>query len=68
MVLEEYEHALARGATIHAEIAGVGTNTDGSHATQPQAETMATAPRLASQDAGLPPEAISYVSGRGTAT
>jgi len=68
VVLEEYEHALARGATIHAEIVGFGTNTDGSHATQPQAETMATALRLALQDAGLPPEAISYVNGHGTAT
>ena len=68
LVLEEYEHALARGATIHAEIVGFGTNTDGSHATQPQAETMATALRLALQDAGLPPEAIGYVNGHGTAT
>jgi 3-oxoacyl-[acyl-carrier-protein] synthase II len=68
LILEEYEHALARGATIHAEIVGFGTNTDGCHATQPQAETMAIALRLALQDAELPPEAISYVNGHGTAT
>jgi 3-oxoacyl-[acyl-carrier-protein] synthase II len=68
LVLEEYEHALGRGATIHAEVAGFGTNTDGSHATQPQAETMAVALRLALDDAGLPPEAIGYVNGHGTAT
>jgi 3-oxoacyl-[acyl-carrier-protein] synthase II len=68
LVLEEYEHALARGATIHAELVGFGTNTDGSHPTQPRAETMAIALRLALQDAGLPPEAIGYVNGHGTAT
>jgi len=68
LVLEEYEHALARGAPIRAEIVGFGTNTDGSHATQPQAATMAIALRLALRDAGLPPGAIGYVNGHGTAT
>jgi 3-oxoacyl-[acyl-carrier-protein] synthase II len=68
LVLEEYQHALARGAPIRAEIVGFGTNTDGSHATQPQAETMAIALRLALDDAGLPSEAIGYVNGHGTAT
>ena len=68
LILEEYEHALARGAPVFAEIAGFGTNTDGSHATQPQAETMEVALRLALQDAGLPSEAIGYVNAHGTAT
>jgi 3-oxoacyl-[acyl-carrier-protein] synthase II len=68
LVLEEYEHALARGAPIRAEIVGFGTNTDGSHATQPQSDTMAIALRLALDDAGLPPEAIGCVNGHGTAT
>ena len=68
LVLEAYEHALARGAPVLAEIIGFGTNTDGHHATQPRAETMAVALRLALQDAGLPPEAIGYVNGHGTAT
>jgi 3-oxoacyl-[acyl-carrier-protein] synthase II len=68
LVLEEYGHALARGATVYAEVVGFGTNTDGSHATQPQAETMAVALRLALQDARLPPESIGYVNGHGTAT
>jgi 3-oxoacyl-[acyl-carrier-protein] synthase II len=68
LVLEEYEHALARGATIQAEIVGFGTNADGSHATQPRAETMAVAQRLALDDAGLSPEAIDCVNGHGTAT
>jgi len=68
LILEEYEHARARGAPILAEVAGFGTNTDGSHATQPQAETMAEALRLALRDAAVPPEAIGCVNGHGTAT
>ncbi|HEX5755792.1 MAG TPA: beta-ketoacyl-ACP synthase [Arenimonas sp.] len=68
LVLEELEHALARGATIHAEIVGFGTNSDGQHVTQPNADTMAIAMRLALQDAGLAPDAIGYVNAHGTAT
>jgi 3-oxoacyl-[acyl-carrier-protein] synthase II len=68
LVLEELEHALARGATIHAEIVGFGTNSDGQHVTQPNAATMAVAMRQALDDAGLPPEAVCYVNAHGTAT
>lgn len=68
LVLEEYERAKARGATIHAEIVGFATNSDGNHVTQPQARTMEVALRLALEDAGLPPEAIGLVNGHGTAT
>ena len=68
LVLEEREHALARGATILAEVAGFGTNTDGQHVTQPNAETMSTALRLALADAGLAPTDIGYVNAHGTAT
>jgi 3-oxoacyl-[acyl-carrier-protein] synthase II len=68
LVLEDLEHALARGATIHAEIVGYGTNSDGQHVTQPNAATMAVAMRQALDDAGLAPEAISYVNAHGTAT
>ncbi|MBK1711195.1 beta-ketoacyl-ACP synthase [Rubrivivax gelatinosus] len=68
LVLEELEHARARGARIHAEILGFGTNSDGTHVTQPQPATMAQAMRLALEDAGLPPEAIGYVNAHGTAT
>jgi len=68
LVLEEYEHARARGATIYAELAGFATNADGNHVTQPQPETMSRALTLALADAGLPPEAIGFVSGHGTAT
>ena len=67
-VLEELEHARARGATIVAEILGYGTNSDGRHVTQPNAQTMAQAMRLALDDAGLPPSAIGYVNAHGTAT
>lgn len=68
LILEEYEHARARGAKIHAEIVGFGCNSDGNHITQPQASTMQGAMRLAIEDAGLKPEAIGFVSGHGTAT
>jgi 3-oxoacyl-[acyl-carrier-protein] synthase II len=68
LILEEYEHARARGARIHAEIVGFGCNSDGNHVTQPQAATMQGALLLALEDAGLPPEAIGFVSGHGTAT
>lgn len=68
LVLEEYEHARARGAFILAEIVGFGTNSDGAHITQPEAETMAAAMRLALDDAGLPVSAVGYVSAHGTAT
>ncbi len=68
LIVEDLDHALARGATILAEIVGFGTNSDGTHVTQPSAETMAVAMRLALQDADLPPEAIGYVNAHGTAT
>ena len=68
LVLEELEHALARGATIHAEIVGFGCNADGQHATKPVQATMRGAMELALQDAGLAPSAIGYVNGHGTAT
>ena len=68
LVLEDLEHALARGATILGEIVGYGTNSDGQHVTQPNATTMAQAMRLALDDAGLSPDAIRYVNAHGTAT
>ena len=68
LLVEDLEHAQARGARIYAEIVGYGTNSDGLHVTQPNAETMAVAMRLALADAGLPPEAIGYVNAHGTAT
>lgn len=68
LILEELEHARARGAHIYAEIIGFGTNSDGAHITTPQSEQMALAMRLALRDAGLTPEDIDYVNGHGTAT
>jgi 3-oxoacyl-[acyl-carrier-protein] synthase II len=68
LVLEELEHALARGARIHAEIVGFGCNSDGQHATKPELLTMRGAMQLALNDAGLEPAAIGYVNGHGTAT
>ena len=68
LVLEELEHALARGATIHAELLGWGTNSDGTHVTHPNAATMAQAMRLALVDARLTPDSIGYVNAHGTAT
>lgn len=68
LILEEREHALARGATIYAEIVGFGTNSDGSHVTQPVKETMCIAIKQSLQNAGLPASAIGYVSAHGTAT
>ncbi|WP_301951195.1 beta-ketoacyl synthase N-terminal-like domain-containing protein, partial [Burkholderia sp. L27(2015)] len=68
LVLEEYEHAKARGATIHVEVIGFGCNSDGSHITQPTSETMAVAMQMALSDAQLPASAIGYISAHGTAT
>jgi 3-oxoacyl-[acyl-carrier-protein] synthase II len=68
LVLENLDAALARGAKIHAEVVGFGTNCDAMHVTQPTAETMEIAMRQALRDAGLTPDAIGYVSAHGTAT
>lgn len=68
LILEEYEHAVARGATIYAEVIGFATNTDGNHATQPTQETMKKAMWMALIDAKLTPQDIGFISGHGTAT
>ncbi|MBI3285469.1 MAG: beta-ketoacyl-ACP synthase [Burkholderiales bacterium] len=68
LILEELEHAVARGATIHAELIGFGTNSDGCHVTQPNAETMKIAMQLALQDAALNAADIGYVNAHGTGT
>jgi 3-oxoacyl-[acyl-carrier-protein] synthase II len=68
LVLEDYDHARARGATMYAEITGFSCNSDGSHVTQPEAATMAVVMRQALADAQLAPDAIGYVSAHGTAT
>jgi 3-oxoacyl-[acyl-carrier-protein] synthase II len=68
LVLEDYDHAMARGAHIHAEIVGFGCNSDGAHMTQPTAATMALAMQFALQDAQLAADAIAYVNAHGTST
>jgi 3-oxoacyl-[acyl-carrier-protein] synthase II len=68
MILEELQHAQQRGARIHAELVGFGSNCDGVHVTRPEETTMRVVMELALQDAGIPPEAIGYVNGHGTAT
>ena len=68
LVLEEYEHAKARGAKIYAEIVGFSSNSDGSHITRPQRDTMRRCMEMSLKDANLPASAIGYVNGHGTAT
>ena len=68
LILESLEHATARGARIHAELVGFGTNSDGTHVTQPNAETMKISMQLALADAGLQPSDIGYVNAHGTGT
>lgn len=67
-VLEELEHARARGARPLAELAGFAETTDGTHVTNPNPETMGFALAGALADAGIDGSAIGYVSGHGTAT
>ena len=68
LVLEELEHALSRGAHIHAELVGFATNSDGVHVTRPEQSTMRAVMELALEDAHVSPSAIGYVNGHGTAT
>ncbi|MGL6259486.1 beta-ketoacyl-ACP synthase [Vibrio sp. WXL210] len=68
LILEEYEHAKARGAKPIAELVGFATNCDAAHVTQPRAETMQLCMEMALKDANLQPEQIGYVNGHGTAT
>jgi 3-oxoacyl-[acyl-carrier-protein] synthase II len=68
LILEELEHARARGARIHAEIAGFATNSDGMHVTKPEEATMRVVMELALRNAQICPQAVGYVNGHGTAT
>jgi len=67
-VLEELEHAQARGATILGEVAGFATNADGAHITRPQAETQTQCINMALSNAGLDATEIGFVSAHATAT
>src|SRR5262249_55036430 len=68
LVLEDLEHAKARGAKPLAEIVGFATNSDGMHVTKPDDQQQARAMTLALADAGIPASAIGYVGAQGTAT
>ena len=68
VVLEEYEHAKKRGATIYCELVGYGFNNDGFHATRPSAEGQTKAIKRALEDAELNVDDIDYINAHGTAT
>lgn len=70
LVLEEYEHAKARGAQIYCELAGFGWNSDAYHMTQPSAggEGAANCMLMALRDAGLNPTDVDYINAHGTST
>ncbi|MCX8639632.1 beta-ketoacyl-ACP synthase [Gilliamella sp. B3172] len=68
LILEEYEHAKARGAKIYGEIISFKTNCDASHITQPRQETIQICMEEALKQAKLDAKQIGYISAHGTAT
>lgn len=70
LILEEYEHAVARGAKIYAEVAGYGNTCDAHHVTAPDPEAAGAARciEIAMQEAGLKDDDVLYINAHGTST
>jgi 3-oxoacyl-[acyl-carrier-protein] synthase II len=70
LVLEELEHAQARGARVYAEVLGYGTSNDAHHMAQPEPEAVGVSNmmRSALERAGVPPERVGYINAHGTST
>ncbi|WP_300452462.1 beta-ketoacyl-[acyl-carrier-protein] synthase family protein [Accumulibacter sp.] len=68
LVLEDWEHALARGAEIHAELIGYATTCDHTHLVRPELDGQFRALRATLADAALAPQEVDYINAHGTAT
>jgi 3-oxoacyl-[acyl-carrier-protein] synthase II len=70
LVLEEYEHAVARGAKIYCEVSGYGVNCDAYHITAPSEDAVMASKclEMAIKEAGIKPEDIDYINAHGTST
>lgn len=68
LILEELEHALARGAKPLAEVVGYATNCDGAHISHPEESTQIWVMKRAMETAGIGPSAVGFINGHGTAT
>jgi 3-oxoacyl-[acyl-carrier-protein] synthase II len=68
LLLEPYDEAVARGATIYAEVLGYGVNCDAKHMVNPYAPSFAECIRIAHRSAGVTADQIDYISAHGTGT
>src|SRR6267154_2136871 len=68
MILEDWDHAVRRGARIYAEFAGCGSTSDHDHLVRPNVDGQMRAMRMAIHDGGLAPDEIDYINAHGTAT